>query len=148
MLGASKFALGLLAVFLLISLPIRSQETGEGSRQTQPPQPLSPSGGLSQNGVGYPQCLRCPLPQPYSTEAEMAKFQGRVVTVVLQVIIDTNGRVTNIQIVKGPGMGLEDRAVETVRAWRFKPADLKGTPIRAAVGIEVAFHPAQLKPAP
>ena len=57
-------------------------------------------------GVGYPSCLYCPEPQ-YSEDARKAKYQG---TVVLQAVITPDGRATNIEVVKGPGLGLEEKA--------------------------------------
>jgi protein TonB len=69
-------------------------------------------------GVGFPQCVYCPLPI-YSDEARKAKYQG---IVVLQIVVTPDGRATNISVVRGPGLGLEDKAIEAVRGWRFKPA--------------------------
>jgi TonB family protein len=88
-------------------------------------------------GVGYPSCLYCPEPQ-YSEDARKAKWQG---TVVLQVVITADGRATNIQIVKGPGLGLEDKAIEAVRNWRFKPAlGPDGKAVATLTPIEVTFR--------
>ena len=89
------------------------------------------------NGVGVPVCLYCPIPQ-YSDEARKAKYQG---TVVLQVTITTDGRAVNISVVKGPGLGLEEKAIEAVRSWRFKPAiGPSGRPVPTIVPIEVTFR--------
>jgi TonB family protein len=73
-------------------------------------------------GVGYPECAYCPLPT-YSDEARKAKYQG---VVVLQIIVTPDGRATNITVVRGPGLGLEEKAIEAVRGWRFKPATSPG----------------------
>jgi TonB family protein len=90
-------------------------------------------------GVGYPSCLDCPDPQ-YSENARKAKYQGMV---LLQALIEPDGQATNIMVVKGPGLalGLEEKAVEAVRRWRFKPAlGPKGTPVATIVPIEVIFR--------
>ncbi len=88
-------------------------------------------------GVGYPTCLYCPSPQ-YSEDARKAKYQG---TVMLQVIITPDGRATNIEVVKGPGLGLEEKAVEAARTWRFKPAmGPNGKPVATFTTIEVNFR--------
>jgi len=88
-------------------------------------------------GVGYPSCLYCPEPQ-YSEDARKAKYQG---TVVLRVIIQPDGHATDIEIVKGPGLGLEQKAIEAVRTWRFKPAlGPTGTPVATITPIEVTFR--------
>ncbi len=89
------------------------------------------------NGVGVPICLYCPIPQ-YSDEARKAKYQG---TVVLQVTITTDGRAVNISVVKGPGLGLEEKAIEAVRGWKFKPAvGPNGKVVATIVPIEVTFR--------
>jgi TonB family protein len=88
-------------------------------------------------GVGYPSCAYCPDPK-YSEEARKAKYQG---TVVLQAVITPDGRAIEIQVVKGPGLGLEEKAVEAVRLWRFKPAlGPSGKPVAVVVPIEVTFR--------
>jgi periplasmic protein TonB len=88
-------------------------------------------------GVGYPSCVYCPDPK-YSEEARKAKYQG---TVVLQAVITPDGRATEIQVVKGPGLGLEEKAVEAVKQWRFKPANGPGgKPVPVVVPIEVTFR--------
>jgi protein TonB len=88
-------------------------------------------------GVGYPSCLYCPEPQ-YSEDARKAKFQG---IVVLQVVIQPDGHATNIQVVKGAGLGLDEKAIEAVRTWRFKPAiGPSGTPVATITPIEVNFR--------
>jgi protein TonB len=89
------------------------------------------------NGVGIPICLYCPIPQ-YSDEARKAKYQG---TVVLQVTITTDGRAINISVVKGPGLGLEEKAIEAVKGWKFKPAvGPNGRIVPTIVPIEVTFR--------
>ncbi len=89
------------------------------------------------NGVGLPICEYCPIPL-YSDEARKAKYQG---TVVLQVVVTLDGRATNISVVKGPGLGLEEKAVDAVRGWRFKPATgPNGKPVPVLVTIEVTFR--------
>jgi TonB family protein len=88
-------------------------------------------------GVGYPSCFYMPDPK-YSEEARKAKYQG---TVVLQGTITVDGRVIDVQVVKGPGMGLEEKAVEATAAWRCKPAlGPSGKPVPTRVPIEVTFR--------
>ena len=89
------------------------------------------------NGVGYPTCDYCPDAK-YSEEARKAKFQG---IVLLQVIVSAEGRSTNIQVVRGPGLGLEDQAVAAVKTWRFKPAfGPNRMPVPTRIAIEVQFR--------
>lgn len=89
------------------------------------------------NGVGIPVCYYQPDPQ-YSEEARKAKYQG---IVVLQGIVTLEGRITNLSIVKGPGMGLEENAIAAVKTWRCKPANgPNGKPVPVLVPIEVTFR--------
>jgi protein TonB len=88
-------------------------------------------------GVGYPVCVYCPDPK-YSEEARKAKYQG---TVVLQAVITADGRVTDVQVVKGPGLGLEEKAMEAVKDWRLKPAmGPNGKPVAVQVPLEITFR--------
>jgi periplasmic protein TonB len=89
------------------------------------------------NGVGVPECIYCPPPL-YSDDARKAKYMG---SVVLQVTVTADGRAINISIVKDPGMGLGEKAVESVRTWRFKPAaGPNGKIVPVIVPIEVTFR--------
>jgi TonB family protein len=100
----------------------------------------SPKDGVPHAGMGgtsVPQCIYCPPPN-YSSDARKAHFKG---TVVLQVLITTDGRAINIKIVKDPGNGLGIKAVESVRKWKFKPASgPDGKPTAVICPIEVTFR--------
>jgi protein TonB len=89
------------------------------------------------NGYGDITCIYCPLP-PYSDEAVKTKFQGAV---TLQVTVTPDGRATDIRVVKGVGMGLDEQAVQSVRSWRFKPSvGPNGRTVTATAIIEVTFR--------
>jgi protein TonB len=88
-------------------------------------------------GVGFPTCLYCPDAK-YPEEARKAKFQG---VVQLQVIVLPDGRAADIQVVRGPGLGMDEKAVEAVKTWRFKPAlGPNRVPVAAQIIIEVQFR--------
>jgi len=70
------------------------------------------------NVVSLPKCAYCPDPQ-YTDEAREAKLQGRV---ILRVLVDADGRVAQIRIVQGIGLGLDERAEQAIRGWKFVPA--------------------------
>jgi protein TonB len=89
------------------------------------------------NGVGSPACIYCPQPE-YSDEARKAKYQG---TVLLDVVVTADGRVLNPVVIKGPGLGLEEKAISQVRNWKMRPANgPNGKPVTCRVQIEVTFH--------
>jgi protein TonB len=73
----------------------------------------------------------------YSEEARRAKIQG---TVVLRIEIDQRGQVQNIRVTKGLGLGLDERAVDTVRHWKFRAATRNGRPAVSTALVEVSFR--------
>jgi periplasmic protein TonB len=88
-------------------------------------------------GYGSPVCLYCPQAE-YSDEAVKAKYQG---TVLLIATITPDGKATDIQVVKGMGLGLDEKAIAAVRTWRFTPArGPDGRPASVRQTIEVQFH--------
>jgi periplasmic protein TonB len=87
-------------------------------------------------GVTPPRPIYSPDPE-FSEEARKAKYQG---TCILGLVVDTNGRPTNIRVVNSLGMGLDEKAVEAVRTWRFEPGQKDGHAVAVEVAIEVDFH--------
>ena len=87
-------------------------------------------------GVSSPALIFKVEPE-YSEEARKAKFQG---TVVLQVVVDERGQARDIRIVRPLGLGLDEKAIEAVQKWRFRPGQLNGKPVAVAATIEVNFR--------
>jgi len=54
--------------------------------------------------------------------------------------LETDGRPSNVHVLKGIGMGLDANAVEAVKTWKFQPAMKDGHPVRVEIAIEVSFH--------
>ena len=73
----------------------------------------------------------------YSEEARKAKYQG---VVVLKVVVDPAGRVVNPQIMSSLGLGLDEKAIEAVRKWKFRPGYKDGRPVPVIAEIEVSFR--------
>lgn len=95
--------------------------------------------GKGPYGPGFiaPGCAYCPYPT-YTDEARHGKVQGAV---TLQVLVGADGRAQDIRIVKGIGFGLDERAVETVRGWKFIPArDGAKHAVASWVTVEAAFR--------
>jgi TonB family protein len=89
------------------------------------------------DGVGTPVCAYCPNPT-FTDEAVKARYQG---VVTLRIVVTADGTATNISVVKGLGLGLDERAVEAVKGWRFRPArGPNGQPVATWVVIEVSFR--------
>jgi len=73
----------------------------------------------------------------YSEEARKAKYSG---TVVLYIQVDESGHATHMRVVKGIGLGLDEKALEAVNKWRFKPGLKDGKPVVVEAHIEVNFR--------
>ncbi len=87
-------------------------------------------------GVSAPRALYQPDPE-YSEEARKAKYQG---TVMLWVVIGPDGRVHDMKVVRPLGLGLDEKAIEAVKQWKFEPARKDGQPVAVQVNIEVNFR--------
>jgi periplasmic protein TonB len=87
-------------------------------------------------GVSAPRAIFAPDPE-YSDEARKAKYQG---TVILWVIIDAEGRPREIKVARSLGMGLDKKALQAVRNWRFEPALKDNQPVAVQVNIEINFR--------
>jgi len=87
--------------------------------------------------VSMPTCVTCPYPV-YTDEARHAKLQG---TVTLRVLVGIDGRASDIRVVRGVGFGLDERAVQTVRTWKFRPArDASERAVPSWITIEAVFR--------
>jgi TonB family protein len=86
--------------------------------------------------VSAPRAIYDPEPQ-YSEEARKAKFQGAV---VLAIIVGADGRAHDIKIARSLGMGLDEKAIEAVKQWKFLPAMKDGQPVSVLVNVEVDFR--------
>jgi TonB family protein len=87
-------------------------------------------------GVSAPQLVFKVEPE-YSEEARKAKFQG---TVVLYVVVDAQGLPRDLKVVRPLGLGLDQKAIEAVQKWRFKPGQKDGHPVAVSAQIEVNFR--------
>lgn len=87
-------------------------------------------------GISAPTAISSPDPQ-YTEEARRAKRQG---TCTLWLIVDSAGQPRDIRVVRGLGYGLDQKAVEAVRNWRFNPALKDGKPVDVQISVEVEFH--------
>jgi len=97
------------------------------------------------NAVIAPQILESSAPG-YTQEAVEANVEG---VVTLEGFVDIKGNVSGLRVVKGLGYGLDQKAVDAVLNWKFRPALRKGAPVKAVTQIEVDFKiPPSFKPQP
>jgi periplasmic protein TonB len=87
-------------------------------------------------GVSAPKAIYAPDPE-YSEEARKAKYQG---TVVLSLIVGADGVPRDIKVARSVGLGLDEKAIETVKTWKFDAGTKDGKPVATYATIEVAFH--------
>ena len=73
----------------------------------------------------------------YSEDARKVHFQG---TVILSIEVDANGLPSNIRVVRSIGLGLDERAIQAVAKWKFRPAVSGDHPVAAPAIVEVSFH--------
>jgi len=87
-------------------------------------------------GVSAPRATYSPDPE-YSEEARKAKYQG---TCVLWLIVGPDGRPRDIRVTRTLGLGLDEKAVEAVRQWKFDPAMKDGKAVAVQISVEVSFR--------
>jgi TonB family protein len=87
-------------------------------------------------GVSNPVLVYAPDPE-FSDEARRAKYQG---VCVVSLIVDAQGNPQRVRIVRPLGMGLDEKALEAVREYKFKPAVYQGHPVPVEINIEVNFR--------
>ncbi len=87
-------------------------------------------------GVSAPSVLYKVDPE-YSEEARKAKYSG---SVLISVIVDPQGRAQDLKVVRSLGLGLDEKAMEAVAKWKFKPGMKDGHPVAVHATIEVNFR--------
>jgi len=83
-----------------------------------------------------PRPIHSPEPE-YSEEARLAKYQG---TVVVAVKIGVDGTAQDMRVIRGLGLGLDEKALQAISQWYFKPGAKDGEPVTVMATIEVNFR--------
>ncbi|MGH9494647.1 MAG: energy transducer TonB [Candidatus Sulfotelmatobacter sp.] len=97
------------------------------------PSGIYPAGKM---GVSVPQAIYSPEPS-FSDEARKSKTQG---IVTLMVVVGKDGNTYDLRVSQSLGMGLDEKAIEAVKNWRFRPAMLGGKPVATQIAVEVDFR--------
>jgi len=112
--------------------PGNGRGVGPGSEAGYGGGPYRPGWG----GVTAPRTIYAPDPE-YSDEARRAKYQG---SVLLWLVVGTDGLPSDIRVVRSVGLGLDEKALEAVRTWRFEPGLKDGKPVPTQINVEVSFR--------
>ncbi len=91
---------------------------------------------VGDHGLKLPVAIYTPEPE-YSDDARRARLMGEV---LVQLVIDENGRTRDFKIVQSLGLGLDEEALKAVKQWRFKPAMKDGKPVAILGEVHVGFH--------
>ena len=121
----------------LIRTPVATAQATQTNRERASsnfaePQQIYHIGG----DVSAPKLIFAPDPE-FTEKARRAKYQG---VCVIALIIDAQGNPERVQVVRHLGMGLDKKAVEAVKQYKFKPAMRFGSPVAVQVNIEVNFR--------
>jgi TonB family protein len=96
-----------------------------------------PAGGAGGRGVITPAALVWKIEPEYSDEARRAKVQG---TVLLLIVVDQEGKPGNVQVRQSLGLGLDQKAIEAVSRWKFRPGKRNGRAVATSALVEVNFR--------
>ena len=88
------------------------------------------------SGIDPPRLLR-EVKADYTEEARRRSLAGEV---VLEIVVRRDGSVGDVKVLQGLGGGLDDRAAQAVRQWRFAPAQRRGAPVDVIVEVSVEFR--------
>ena len=95
------------------------------------------SGGSRRGHQLTPPQLIYKVEPEFSEAARKAKYQG---VVVLAIEVDASGHPRNLQVIEQLGLGLDEKAIEAVSQWRFRPGYEDGRPIVTTATVEVRFR--------
>lgn len=102
-----------------------------------PPQPPVQEGPIQVGGeVKAPEKL-CNVEPTYPELALRARMQG---VVILNAIIDREGQVTHVEVLRGLGLGLDQAAVDAVEQWCYTPTFYNGRPVEISMTVTVQFQ--------
>jgi periplasmic protein TonB len=88
------------------------------------------------HGVTAPVLVSAPSAE-FSDEARRNKYQG---VCLVSVVVDARGVPQNLHVTRALGMGLDEKAMEAIRRYRFKPGTKDGKPVAVQITVEVDFR--------
>jgi protein TonB len=119
--------------------PLGIGDLGSGGVGKGPGGPRQGTGTAARSNLKLtraPQVIYQEEPE-YSDEARKAHFEG---TVILAFDVDISGRAVNIRVVRGVGLGLDEKAIAAVTRWKFRPAVAGDKTVIAPAEVQVTFR--------
>jgi protein TonB len=111
--------------------------TPGGTGTAPAPAPVAPSGPMRVGGDVKAPVVTNRVDPDYTEPARRARVQG---VVIVEAIIDKNGNVDQVKVIRGLPMGLSESAATAVRRWKFKPGTLGGQPVDVIFNLTVVFR--------
>ena len=99
-------------------------------------QPSSPDVRRIEGDVKPPR-LASKVEPEYTDDARLAMYSG---SALLTIEIGVDGLPQNIKVIRSLGFGLDQKAVEAITKWKFKPGTLGGQPVAVVAQVEVNFR--------
>ena len=127
-----KISAGLFVVLTAVSCASGQDQPAANTQDSSSQGPVFRMG----KGVTPPRVIRQTDPE-FSEQARKNHFQG---TCVLMLVVGGDGKPRDIRVTKPIGKGLDEKAIEAVREWRFEPARKDGKPVAVEIAVEVDFH--------
>lgn len=88
------------------------------------------------NGVSAPRIIYKREPE-YAEAAQLVRLEG---TVVLSLVVGEDGTPNDLKVIRSLGFGLDEKAIDAVRAWQFAPGQKEGKPVPVIATIETNFR--------
>ena len=124
----------MLFVLFVVALAFQGQESGQGRMGAGSSGPSSEARADAHTSQPF---VIQKFDPDYTPEALAAALQG---TITLALVITPEGKASQISVVRSLGMGLDEKAVECVEKWRFRPAMRNGQPLQAKARVEINFR--------
>jgi TonB family protein len=126
----------LLALAVQEKQPTRSEQEGNSPSANRIPQQQKETVyQAGEKGITPPKATYT-VPPDYSEKARKARVQG---VVELRVVVTSQGEIGDVMIVKKLNPDLDEKAVEAIHKWKFKPATKDGQPVAVQINVDMQF---------
>ena len=129
---------GLIVSCILASFAMTSQMVAQGAGSALGQNPYTGPNTVYRvaGDVSVPLLIHS-VEQEYTEAARNAKISGLV---LVHLIVETNGNPSHVSVVRGLGMGLDEKAIQAVQQYKFKPGMKNGKPVRVELNISLNFN--------